>query len=335
MINLRYHIVSIVAVFLALGIGIAMGTAFIDGVIVDRLERNLSDLEAERDQDQELIDSLNARLDSLLAAEEDLASEARSSALVAYLRNVPVVLMAVEGVDNLAVEQVRDTVRGSGAIYGGTYWLTDRLDLADEGAVGELATVLGVDPQPEVVEAELQRAVAAAFRPGPVSVAAGEMGGRSAVMAHTFLEDPADGEVVPASGPDLVFEDLVQMRAFDLDSAGAAATAAVPEWGTRVIFVSSRDADAVEPEVGLAVVDALTDGFGLVAMEVSGEGSGIGIASLIRADDERASAVTTVDHGETFGSQVAAVLALDRVEEVGHYGVGEGATSLLPPPPTA
>jgi hypothetical protein len=30
MINLRYHIVSITAVFLALGIGLAFGAAFID-----------------------------------------------------------------------------------------------------------------------------------------------------------------------------------------------------------------------------------------------------------------------------------------------------------------
>ena len=45
MINFRYHLVSIVAVFLALGIGIIMGTAVIDRAVVDRLERQQDDLD--------------------------------------------------------------------------------------------------------------------------------------------------------------------------------------------------------------------------------------------------------------------------------------------------
>ena len=36
MINLRYHIVSITAVFLALGIGLTLGSTFLDRVTVDR-----------------------------------------------------------------------------------------------------------------------------------------------------------------------------------------------------------------------------------------------------------------------------------------------------------
>ena len=41
MINLRYHIVSLVAVFLALGMGIVMGSTVIDRVTVDALNNNL------------------------------------------------------------------------------------------------------------------------------------------------------------------------------------------------------------------------------------------------------------------------------------------------------
>ena len=37
MINLRYHIVSIVAVFLALGIGVLMGSTIVDRAIVSTL----------------------------------------------------------------------------------------------------------------------------------------------------------------------------------------------------------------------------------------------------------------------------------------------------------
>ena len=38
MINLRYHIVSVVAVFLALGIGLALGSTFVDSILVNELE---------------------------------------------------------------------------------------------------------------------------------------------------------------------------------------------------------------------------------------------------------------------------------------------------------
>ena len=37
MINLRYHVVSLVAVFLALGVGVLMGSTVIDRVTVDQL----------------------------------------------------------------------------------------------------------------------------------------------------------------------------------------------------------------------------------------------------------------------------------------------------------
>ena len=41
MINLRYHIVSITAVFLALGIGITMGSTFLGRGALERIDRNV------------------------------------------------------------------------------------------------------------------------------------------------------------------------------------------------------------------------------------------------------------------------------------------------------
>ena len=45
MINFRYHIVSLIAVFLALAIGVIMGSAVIDRAIVNRLEDQQTSLE--------------------------------------------------------------------------------------------------------------------------------------------------------------------------------------------------------------------------------------------------------------------------------------------------
>ena len=59
MINLRYHVVSLVAVFLALGIGVIMGATVIDRVTVDQVRNQLKSVErsvgqTRRDNDRRL-----------------------------------------------------------------------------------------------------------------------------------------------------------------------------------------------------------------------------------------------------------------------------------------
>ena len=46
MINFRFHIVSLTAVFLALGIGLMLGTTFLDTATVDSLRERQEELEA-------------------------------------------------------------------------------------------------------------------------------------------------------------------------------------------------------------------------------------------------------------------------------------------------
>ena len=62
MINIRYHIVSITAIFLALGIGTLLGSTFLDRATVDQLDRNIRNAEARiADTEQE-----NGRLEEEL-----------------------------------------------------------------------------------------------------------------------------------------------------------------------------------------------------------------------------------------------------------------------------
>ncbi|MEC7872962.1 MAG: copper transporter, partial [Actinomycetota bacterium] len=66
MINLRYHIISIVAVFLALGIGLALGSTFVDSVLVNELEDQVNEFETERAeavrQKQEAVEAKDAAI---------------------------------------------------------------------------------------------------------------------------------------------------------------------------------------------------------------------------------------------------------------------------------
>src|ERR671918_510521 len=47
MINFRFHIVSLTAVLLALGIGLVLGTTFLDDATVDELKDQLEGLESD------------------------------------------------------------------------------------------------------------------------------------------------------------------------------------------------------------------------------------------------------------------------------------------------
>jgi len=81
MINLRYHIVSIAAVFLALAIGLALGSTFVDSVLVSNLESRVDQLQADTESAIErqasaegALGEAEAERDAALASVEAAAS---------------------------------------------------------------------------------------------------------------------------------------------------------------------------------------------------------------------------------------------------------------------
>ena len=62
MINFRFHLVSLVAVFLALALGVVMGSTVIDRAIVDRLSSQIDSVkkraDAERAENRALRDQM-------------------------------------------------------------------------------------------------------------------------------------------------------------------------------------------------------------------------------------------------------------------------------------
>ena len=76
MINFRYHVVSLTAVFLALAIGLVVGTAALNGPVADSLEDQVDALSKDnsnlRDQVNQYRDEVNR--------EEDFATEVGAGA---------------------------------------------------------------------------------------------------------------------------------------------------------------------------------------------------------------------------------------------------------------
>ena len=158
MINLRYHIVSITAVFLALGIGVAMGSTLIQRATIDTLENRLDD----QQQRLEETDAENLRLEAELAAVEQLdrqfGDQATEQLLRGRLERVPVVVFASEGIDEEGLDGVRRSIVNSGADFRGTFRTTERLALTTEDDIVDLGVVLdNPSTDPEELRAVLVR----------------------------------------------------------------------------------------------------------------------------------------------------------------------------------
>jgi hypothetical protein len=312
MINLRYHIVSLVAVFLALGMGIVMGSTVIDRVTVDALSNRLEDVRRSVDG----IREENGRLKGQVDQGRDFATTTRDQLLRGHLKGVPVMVVAVAGVDRKPVDELRQALVTAQATVEGTVWFTSKMRLANDSDVRALATAVetAVD-RPEVVRRQALAKVAAARE-----AAAAEVSPLAALSAAGF---------VTYEGPPPVTSTT---------SSLPPGLASLPLTGTRYILVSGAGAEVGDDLVALPLAQAFAAASGRLVAAESGTDSQGGRAvfvGLLRGDPV-SGRVSTVDNLESPMGQTAAVLALEDlgVPRFGQYGVGPGAQRVLPAPAT-
>src|SRR5687768_10602049 len=112
MISFRFHLISITAIFLAMAIGVLVGSTFVDRAIVDGLQNRIDTVEGnleERQAENEALESERNRLGSFIGAGADFAVTGR-------LTDVPVFLLATRGVDEDIVEQLALLAVRAGAV---------------------------------------------------------------------------------------------------------------------------------------------------------------------------------------------------------------------------
>ena len=118
MINLRYHIVSITAVFLALGIGITMGSTFLGKATLDRIDNNVKDARERVREVNEENSELRRQVNLSRSRSADLTEAALGRMFTDRLTDVPVVLVAAEGVDRDAHTERPQLVHGQAGPVG-------------------------------------------------------------------------------------------------------------------------------------------------------------------------------------------------------------------------
>src|SRR5215207_9047243 len=347
MINFRFHIVSLTAVLLALGIGLMLGTTFLDTATVDALRDRQDDLESDIAGARERSRELTAQLDGYEEEAEAFDEQLGPRMFPGRLTDVPVLVLSTRGVDEGSVDRVTNALTLADADLLGTWWLTDRLRLEDDNEVSDLGDALqlstdDVDRLRSTLAGQLGDVLfAASDTPGPGEGLEGEA---DPAAEPPVAEGGERGETpVVARLHEAGFVDYELPDGSDEDVIG------LPADGLRLVIVSGPEASV--PPSDLVVPTLIEYSFGgpvpALAVEptivVPEDGEDEPPESLvidIREDEDLVDRVSTVDNLERVPGLVATVLALSDADPaappvpVGHYGSGEGAT-LLPPEPEA
>ncbi len=339
MINFRYHIVSLIAVFLALAIGVIMGSAVIDRAIVNRLEDQQASLEVRIEDVEAENDALRTENDALTDTADLLAEQGSQRLLAGALTDVPVLVVATRGVDDSSFDSLLSLLGTSGADQRGTVWLTDRFDLDQDDELRDLAGALDA---PSTLRETSLRTLALTRLTTMLRAGAGPAVIEDPSVATTTSTTIATEPTPPADAP-TVFAALRDAGFVDFDAPeGAPDDALTLTAGTRVVFVSGPASEVSLEDVAVPFVSLLVaDRGGVPSVAVLAAEEQVAppdpeqsLVTPLRAVDETADRLSTVDNIGDFAGRLAAVLAIVDLGEgrIGHYGRGPGAQRLLPAP---
>lgn len=298
MINFRYHVVSLVAVFMALALGMIMGSTVISDVTIDRLE---ADARAFRKSNSELREQAD-RLEAKITQYERFGDGLMPDLIRGRLAGRPVLLVVQDGAPGELLDGISAVVQQAGARKPSRLRLTADWALQDESDRERLAEIAGVAATDEPREIVARAALALGTRLASSSDPKAAADSLRPLEAAGFvrLEDLAAG-VFPAAGSLLV---VVVSGAAD----GADAEA---------LFVS-----LLRPLAGKRTL-ALAEAFG----------ADESVTDRIRGDRDLAAVVATVDHGDTAPGRLSLVWALRTLldgKPAPHYGVHRGTAGVAP-----
>jgi hypothetical protein len=314
-ISLRYHIVSLVAVFLALALGIVVGSTVLQEGTVSVLRATSQRVREE----SEVNSRQNVDLKRKLARQQSFGAAVLPELVQGRLKDRPVVLVDTDKVDGGMRDSVRKVLEDAGAEVDGQVTFADgRLALGAEGdrtALGRLLTIDAADP--EVLRGELVKKLA--DRLATPSALPQERQQRASDML-TGLQD-AD-----------FLADLKLSRPL------AGGIDPFPRPGSIFVLFGPADGAAIVPEAFLVplagqVSARVTGPVAGVEPEAAGTPPTTSFVTSLRNDREVSRRVSGIDAIDTDFGQLALVRALqDSLQQrtAGQYGVKDGASGLLP-----
>lgn len=310
MVDFRYHLVSIIAVFLALALGILVGTTALNGELLDNLKGSIDTLTT----DKRTLEGTIGQLRQQAGSDEQLVDQIAATAVTDRLDGRRVVLVNAPGATAALGEALVPLLEAAGATVTATVQL--RPDLLDPAKAPVLDELLAqVDPGGEAAGA------------APVQRAATE-------LAEALLV-PSAGASRDSSG---VLEEFVGRDLVDLDEE-------LPQPADLSVLVAGDPVVSEDPEVPAArarallslatALDAAGDGAVLTGAEPSTEEGGA--LQALHQDGALSERVSSVDALDRPQGRLGVVFAL--VEQAdggaGRYGTGPGNEGPLPALPAS
>jgi hypothetical protein len=304
-INFRFHVISLIAVFLALAVGVVMGYGVLGQPTVDTLQARIDTVEARADEVRAENDRLRAeqeRLDGLLA-------DVGRFAVTDRLAGTEILPVAVRGVDEAAVEETVALGRLGGAAVPGIVWLEGKWALTTDDDAAALAALVGSTATTRAgVRDDAARALATRLATGPVP---GRPDLLAALDTAGFVSlQSVDGQAFTAATVD------VRPRRFLLVEGNGAAVG----FDRGVLPLATALAATGRP---VAVAEYWRE-----VARGPARGEALGAIRTGRLADQ----VATVDNFDTPDGPLLAVLVMGDLGQgvVAHYGFGAGAERAVP-----
>jgi hypothetical protein len=300
-ISYRYHVVSVIGIFLALALGVVIGTSALNGAVVGDLRRQVTDLKSSNSSAAAANGQLQAR-----AGDGDALAKAYGSRVIGgALKGVPVVILGAPG----ATDDLKRAAAAEVAVAGGRI-------------VGQAQLTSAFD-DPQRANDIKGLATAGAHPVGltlPQTDDAGLLAG--ALLGYVLL---GHGQATDLTQ---VISGLTTLNMIKTEGGNIAA-------GKLLLFVAPGAQSTVDGAGKMMMNTAIqlaTTGGAMVVVGDSAAARPTGLIGLIRADAHAQESVSTVDNATGALGQVGMVLAGAQVitGRKGQYGTGSGADSVLP-----
>jgi hypothetical protein len=311
-ISLRTHAISLAAVFLALAIGVALGSGLLSNTVLSGLRDDKHELQNEINT---LTDDKNA-LNEKLSAAGEFDAQMSPRILRDSLRDKSVVVFRTPDAADDDVDALARLVGQAGGTITGTVGLTQ--EFVDANSAEKLLSVVNSP----IVPAGKQ-----------LSTAAVDQGSQAGDLLGIALLINKDPKVQPVDDTqrDTVLAALrdTGFVSYGDQHVGAANTALIVTGGGLGDDAGNRGATVARFAAGLAA-----HGSGTVLVGRDGSASGTAAVAVARSDAALSAAVSTVDDVDVEFGRITTVLALSDLingGRPGQYGIGQRASSVTVP----
>jgi hypothetical protein len=314
LISFRYHIFTIAAIFLAIGLGIVVGNIYVQPGLVNNLRSQTEELRGEMSDLRGQVSGLQTRVTQLQRA-GDILSEVDAGGL----EGVQIAIVTQDGADEGMLAQARESLDTAQADVVAVLSVTDRMGVAEALDREGLAQIVGMSAESD--PAVLQKAAAT-------------------LLARRLSEGaPTPEETSPSPAPDPLDEFLQEQFLRFPAGLPKISEASLPEFGGNGLVVVVLDGGEGEPisdpeRFMVPLVDEMVRLGGTVGAGESAS-TEYPFVTTLRGDGGPADGIrmVTVDDVDLSTGGTALVLGLERLlalGEGGNYGI-KGDVRPIPP----